>query len=308
MKTKRLPTAVIVWALIMFVSAALTVFNVFSPQSDGDPASFEADSSVTQSVEVNGDSGFCITFIDVGQADSALVACDGHYMLIDGGNVADSDLIYTVLQKNGVSHLDYVVATHAHEDHVGGLSAALELCTVDTVYCSVTEYSSKAFTNFADKANKSGAPITVPKAGDSFTLGSATATVLAPLKTYDDTNNTSIVLKICYGETSFLFTGDAERDSEADMYESGADLSATLLKVGHHGSNTSSTYLFLREVMPQYAIISVGAGNSYGHPHEETLSRLRDAEVKVYRTGECGDIICRSDGKHLSFETQKKGQ
>lgn len=308
MKTKRLPTIVIVWILIMLVSAALTLFNAFPPESDGTPASSETDISVTQSVEVDGDSSFCITFIDVGQADSALVACDGHYMLIDGGNVADSDLIYTVLQKNGVSHLDYVVATHAHEDHVGGLSAALELCTVDTVYCPVTEYSSKAFTNFADKANKRGAPITVPKAGDSFTLGSATATVLAPLKTYDDTNNTSIVLKICYGETSFLFAADAERDSEADMYEAGADLSATLLKVGHHGSNTSSSYLFLREVMPQYAIISVGAGNSYGHPHEETLSRLHDAEVKVYRTDECGDIICRSDGKHLNFETQKKGQ
>lgn len=308
MKTKKLPTAVIVWVLIMFVFAALKLLNVFPSESDSAPVSSETETSITQSVEVDGDSSFCITFIDVGQADSALVECDGHYMLIDGGNVADSDLIYTVLEKNCVSHLDYVVATHAHEDHVGGLSAALELCTVDTVYCSVTEYSSKAFTNFAAKAKKRGAPITVPKAGESFSLGSSTATVLAPLKKYDDTNNMSIVLKISYGETSFLFAADAERESEADMYEAGADLSATLLKVGHHGSNTSSTYLFLREVMPQYAIISVGEGNSYGHPHEETLSRLRDAEVKVYRTDECGDIICRSDGKQLSFETRKKGQ
>lgn len=308
MKNKRLPTVVIVCVLIMLVSAVLTLFNAFPTESDSAPASSETDTSITQSVELDGDSSFCITFIDVGQADSALVECDGHYMLIDGGNVADSDLIYTVLKKNGVSHLDYVIATHAHEDHVGGLSAALELCTVDTVYCSVTEYSSKAFTSFAAKAEKRGAPISVPKAGDSFSLGSSTATVLAPLKAYDDTNNMSIVLKISYGETSFLFAADAERESEADMYEAGADLSATLLKVGHHGSNTSSTYLFLREVMPQYAIISVGKDNSYGHPHEETLSRLLDAEVEVYRTDECGDIMCRSDGKQLSFETQKKGQ
>lgn len=302
MKTKRIPTIAIVSVLIMLVSAALTLFNAFPPTDDG------ADTSSAQSVQLDGNGGFCIIFIDVGQADSALVECDGHYMLIDGGNVADSDLIYTVLKKNEVSHLDYIVATHAHEDHVGGLSAALELCTVDTVYCSVTEYSSKAFTNFATKAQKRGAPITVPKAGESFSLGRSTVTVFAPLKAYDDTNNMSIVLKISYGETSFLFAADAERESEADMYEAGADLSATLLKVGHHGSSTSSTYLFLREVMPRYAIISVGAGNSYGHPHEETLSRLHDAGVTVYRTDECGDIICRSDGRQLSFETQKNGK
>ncbi len=130
-------------------------------------------------------------------------------------------------------------------------------------------------------------------------------TVLGPQKAYEDTNNTSIVLRLDYGETSFLFTGDAERDAEADMLEAGAALQADVLKVGHHGSNTSTSYPFLREVAPEYAVISVGEGNDYGHPHEETMSRLRDADVTVYRTDLQGHIVATSDGESISFAVQK---
>lgn len=122
----------------------------------------------------------------------------------------------------------------------------------------------------------------------------------------EDTNDTSIILKVTYGDTSFLFTGDAEYDGEHAVLDSGADLSATVLKVGHHGSDTSTCYPFLRAVMPQYAVISVGAGNSYGHPNDDTLSKLRDAGVEVFRTDLQGDIFCTSDGKTVSFETQKQ--
>ena len=250
-------------------------------------------------------SDFAIHFIDVGQADAALVICAGKTMLIDGGNVEDSDRIYAYLKKQSVAHLDYVVCTHAHEDHVGGLSGALTAATAGKVLAPVTDYDTKAFRNFVSKAADRGCAVSVPQAGESFSLGDARVTVLGPVKEYDDTNNTSIVLRIVYGNTSFLFTGDMESDAERDLIDSGAVLQSTLLKVGHHGSETSTSYRFLREVAPTYGVISVGTDNSYGHPHDVVMSRLRDADVTLYRTDLQGDIICRSNGTTLSFTTQK---
>lgn len=250
-------------------------------------------------------STFEIHYLDVGQADAALVLCDGKSMLIDGGNSEDSNLIYSYLKSNSISHLDYIVATHAHEDHVGGLSGALNYASVDKAYCSVKSYDSKAFESFVKYLNKQNVSITVPAAGDSFTLGSAAVKILGPVSHSDDPNNTSIVLRVVYGNTSFLFAGDAERDEEQEVLNAGYDLGSTVLKVGHHGSETSTTYPFLREIMPDYAVISVGKGNSYGHPTENTLSRLRDAGVKTYRTDLQGTIICESDGDSVSFSVQK---
>jgi competence protein ComEC len=250
-------------------------------------------------------SGFTVYFLDVGQADSALVVCDGNAMLIDGGNVADSDLVYSFLKKQGVAHLEYIVATHAHEDHVGGLAGALNYATAKIALSPVIEYDSKAFRDFVKYLDEQGVAITVPAPGDTFALGSADIEVVGPINPSDEPNNTSIVLKVTYGETSFLFTGDAERDEEADILEAGYDISATVLKVGHHGSSTSTSYPFLREVMPQYAVISCGADNSYGHPHEETLSKLRDADVTLYRTDTQGTVVCESDGKTVSFSVER---
>lgn len=251
------------------------------------------------------DSSFEIHFIDVGQADAALIICTGKTMLIDGGNVEDSSLIYSYLKKQGITHLDYVVCTHAHEDHVGGLSGALSAATAGKVLSPVTDYDTKAFRDFVAKAAERKCEITVPRAGDRFSLGDALVTVVGPVKSYDDTNNTSLVLRIVYGTTSFLFTGDMEDDAERDLLDAGVTLRSTLLKVGHHGSSTSTAYRFLREVAPQYGVISVGTDNDYGHPTEAVLSRLRDADVTLYRTDLQGDIICRSDGTNLTFTTSK---
>ncbi len=251
-----------------------------------------------QQIPVN--SSFSAHFIDVGQADAALVECDGHYMLIDGGNKADSSRIYSVLKSAGVSQLDMVVGNHAHEDHIGGLPGAYNYADVDLTLCPVKSYDSNAFADFAKYAGS----ITIPKVGDSYKLGSADVKILG-VNGGSEPNDTSIVLKITYGETSFLFTGDAEREAEQAILNSGADLSATVLKVGHHGSDTSTTYPFLREIMPEYAIISVGKGNSYGHPTDATLSRLRDAGVKIYRTDLNGDIKVTSDGKTVSVSAAK---
>lgn len=255
--------------------------------------------------ELPADSTFEVHYIDVDQGDCSLVLCDGHAMLIDGGESSESSKVYAYLKQHGVSHLDYMVATHAHSDHIGGLSGALNYATVDTAFCPVTDYDSKTFDSMVKYLDKQGIGITVPSAGDEFMLGSAHVQILGPQKNYDDPNDTSIVMKVTYGETSFLFTGDAERTAEADILDAGYDLSSTVLKVGHHGSDTSTSYPFLREIMPEYAVIQVGKDNSYGHPTEDTLSRLRDAEVKVYRNDLQGDIVCSSDGKIISFTTTK---
>jgi len=245
-------------------------------------------------------SGLEVHFIDVGQADAALVFCDGDTMLIDGGNSDDSRLIYTYLKKHDVTNLDYIVATHAHEDHVGGLSGALDFATAEVALCPVTEYESKAFSNFVKGLKQQGLEITIPEAGDSFTLGSAKVNVLA-CNAAEDPNNSSIVLKLIYGDTSFLFTADAEYESEMAMLDAGYDLSSTVLKVGHHGSYTSTSYRFLNEVDPQYAVISCGKDNDYGYPHDEVISRLENADITYYRTDLIGDIICTSDGKNVCF-------
>ncbi|MCR5685704.1 MAG: MBL fold metallo-hydrolase [Lachnospiraceae bacterium] len=231
--------------------------------------------------------------------------CDGHYMLIDGGNAKKSNLIYSFLKNRSIQYIDVMVATHADADHIGGLSGALNYATVGTAYCSVTEGDTKTFNNFKKYLSSQGKTITVPGPGDSFSLGSATVTVLGPINKDSNDNNNSIVLRIVYGNTSFLFTGDAQQEEESSIIASGRTLKSTVLKVAHHGSDSSTGYQFLREVIPEYAVISVGADNSYGHPTENVLSRLRDAGANVFRTDMQGDITCVSDGNAVYFSTSK---
>ena len=249
-------------------------------------------------------SGFEVHFINVGQGDSALILCDGHAMLIDGGEKENSDLLYSYLKKHGVQELDYIVCSHPHKDHIGGLAGALNYAKVQMAFCPVKKYDSKGFENFKKYLKKQGVSITVPEAGDVFPLGSAVCTVLGPVKAAKGNNN-SLVIRIEYGDTSFLFSGDAEYEEEHDILATGCELKSTVLKVGHHGSEDATSYQYLYEVDPQYAVISVGDDNSYNHPNENTLSRLRDAGVTVYRTDLNGTVICRSDGKAVTFSPEK---
>ena len=245
-----------------------------------------------------------VHFIDVGQALSVLVECDGQFMLYDGGNVDDGSLVVSYLQQQGVEELQYVFCSHAHEDHVGGLAAALAYFPAHHVYAPVTEADTKCFRDFVKYTQQQGLSVEVPAAGTVWQLGSATVTQLGPVAQYSDTNDTSIVLRIDYGSTSFLLTGDMEADAERDLVNTGANLKADVLQVGHHGSSTSTSYLFLNSVLPEMGVISCGANNKYGHPHEETLSILRDAGVDVYRTDLLGTITIGSDGRNYTVGTE----
>ena len=236
----------------------------------------------------------------------AVVVCDGKTLVIDGGTAENGAKMVEYLQNTlHVSKVDFVIGTHPHADHIGGLPDVIRACKVKKLYSPVDEFEAKTFETMKRAADDKKLKITVPQAGQSFSLGRAKVEFLAPLGIYDNVNDLSLVIRITYGQTAFLFTGDAERPSEYDMTDSGEDLSATVLKVGHHGSNTSTSYVFLRQVMPAYAIISCGKDNAYGHPHEEVLSRLVDEGAAVYRTDECGTIVCRSNGAKVTVRTEK---
>ncbi|MBP5225646.1 MAG: MBL fold metallo-hydrolase, partial [Lachnospiraceae bacterium] len=249
-------------------------------------------------------SGLQIRFIDVGQGDATLITCDGHAMMMDGGPASASNTVYSILNRNGIRHLDYVVATHGDADHVGGLSGALTYATAGKVYCNTTSVDTKTFKNFADRVAMRGLSIEIPAAGTTFSLGSAVCTVLSSTE-YGVGSNASIVIRITHGKFSFLFMGDADRTQELFLVNNGRISESTVLKVAHHGSSTSTSYVFLNAVMPEYAVISVGRNNGYGHPTDEVLSRFRDEGATVFRTDQQGDVVCVSTGNALSFTTAR---
>lgn len=250
----------------------------------------------------------CLTvyFLDVGQADSAIIICDDKVLMIDGGNAADSQFIYSMLRNTlDIQTIDYMIASHPHEDHVGGLAAALNACFVGVLYTPETDYPSKAWNNVLKYAEAQGTPVVIPMPGDTFEAGSAKVDILGPMWFSNNTNNMSLIVRITYGNVTFLFTGDAEREEEQDLVEADVPLQADVLKVSHHGSNSSSGDVFLGAVKPRYAVVSVGADNQYGHPAEEVLGRLIDAGAEIYRTDLQGTIICKTNGTYVEFRTEK---
>ena len=254
-------------------------------------------------MEAAGGEELLIHYIDVGQADSIFIEFGDFHMLIDGGNRDDGQLVVSYLEQQGVEELDVMICTHAHEDHVGGLPSVLAVFPTNAIYAPTRTYSSKIFDDFLYYADQQRQEIIIPEPGNWIDAGELEITFLGPVKSYAETNDTSIVCRLDYGETSFLFTGDMEVTAENDMLDlwSDYDWEVDVLKVGHHGSNTSTGYRFLHEVNPTYGVISVGQDNSYGHPHEEPMSRLNQAGVTLLRTDTMGTILAVSDGQEIRF-------
>lgn len=252
--------------------------------------------------EVDLNSGeFIVTYIDVGQGDSALLERNGHYMLIDGGDVQTREQLVQFLTDYGVTELDYVVGTHPHNDHIGGLDMVVKEFDVKTILMPKAVSTTKAFERLTEAIRQKGLKIKAPVPGDEFILGDdVRISTLSPQPgEYEDVNNYSIVFLVEFGNTRFMFTGDAEKLVEDEILAHGDDIRADVLYLGHHGSNTSTSGAFLQAVSPSIGVISCGKDNSYNHPHEKVVNRLTDAGVEIYRTDIDGTITVVSDGSDI---------
>ena len=249
-----------------------------------------------------------IHFLDVGQGDSILVEYNNKDMLIDAGESDQGEVVTDYLQDQGISTLDYVVATHPHSDHIGGMNDVLNNFQVEHFIDSGYPHTSKTYENMLITIDQKDIPFEVVKAGQTIDFGPAVdIEVLNPGTTYsDDLNENSVVLKVTYGDTSFLLMGDAGLESEEHIMEAGYNVDSDILKVGHHASRSASGATFISAVSPELSVIEVGAGNSYGHPHTEILNRLQKAST-VYRTDLDGTIIVTTDGSTFTVTTDKSG-
>lgn len=254
-----------------------------------------------------------VHFLDVGQGDATLVTCGGHAMLIDTGDDTKGTAIQNYLQKQKITKLDYLILTHPDADHIGGAPVVITKFDISKVFVSNFEKDNKTYRKLVQSLDDKRIKALTPKVNSQYSLGSASITILAPSQEYDNPNDASIALLLKNGNRSFLFTGDAGETAEKDILATGIDISADVYKAGHHGSKYSTSADFFEAVDPFYAVISCGEGNSYGHPHAETLNTFRTNGVKVYRTDESGVIIAVTDGKSISFnvpasETWKAGE
>lgn len=235
-----------------------------------------------------------VHFIDVGQGDSILIQSGDKTVLVDAGEADKENSVVNYLKAQGVTALDLVISTHPHADHIGELVDVLNAFSVARVIDSARPHTSQTYMNYLSLIQQKGIQFEGPN-GQHIELGVGTSLeILGPVKVYDDLNNNSVVAKLTCGSVSFLLTGDMEETAELDLVAA-KDLKATVLKVGHHGSSTSTSDAFLAEVSPSAAVISVGEGNSYGHPADETLAKL--STVDLYRTDEQGTIVFTTDGQ-----------
>src|SRR5574344_1656303 len=262
--------------------------------------------SDTKKKDTNSTSDLNVYFIDVGQADSILIEQNNKFMLIDAGNNDDGKTVVDFLKSKGVSKLDYIIGTHVHEDHIGGMDDVISSFDEDKILFPKTTSTTRTFEDFVKAVKDKNKKLYAPKSGEEFNFANSTFKVLAPNnEEYDEANNYSIAIRLTYKNKSFLFMGDAETLSENEILSKGYDVKSDFLKVGHHGSSTSTSDKFLKAVNPSYAVISVGKNNTYNLPKKSVMDRLKKYNISVYRTDEQGNITLTSDGNTINFDKQK---
>lgn len=260
---------------------------------------FEKDTLNKESAKTN--DSLKVTFLDVGQGDCTIITCGEETMIIDGGDNSKGYFIKTYLEKYNINDIKYMVATHPDADHIGGLDVIGYNINCENVLMTNFSKETKTYEEFIKVIKDKNYNIINPVPGDEYILGDAVIRIVSPVKKYNDANNMSIGILLIHGENSFLFLGDCEEEGEMDILAEGIDIKADVYKVSHHGSSSASSIKFLEKVEPEYGVISVGEGNSYGHPHSEVLNNLRKMGVKVFRTDIQGTIIVTSDGETLKW-------
>ncbi|HII4466754.1 TPA: ComEC/Rec2 family competence protein [Clostridium perfringens] len=255
-------------------------------------------------------SGLSVTYLNVGQGDSELIQVNGINMLIDAGTNAGANDLVKDLKNRVIKTIDIAIATHPHEDHIGGMDEVLENFDVKSFYAPKVAHTTKTYENMLKAVKNEGLKIKQIKEGTKIDLGKDTEVqVYSPVKSqYEELNNYSPVMKISYGQNSFMFTGDAESLVEKEILNENKDLKADVLKLGHHGSHSSTSEEFLKAVDPSIAIVSCAKDNKYGHPHKETMSNLKKAGITVYETFRDGDITISSNGKKLDVKLHSENK
>lgn len=254
---------------------------------------------------VSNPNNLIIHYVDVGQGDCILIGQNNEYVLIDAGNNEDGELLVDYFKQLGIEKFKYVIGTHAHEDHIGGIDNIINNFELEHFYMPDVITTTKTFEDVLDALLAKKKAFETPNIGDTFKLNDASFEVLYLGKDKSDLNNTSIVLKLTFKNTTYLFMGDATSKVEKILLDNKANLKSDVLKVGHHGSQYSSTAAFLKQVSPSYAVIQVGENNDYDHPKEITLNKLEKLKTLTYRTDKHDTIILTSDGENISFETIK---
>ncbi len=244
-----------------------------------------------------------ITYLDVGQADSILIQNEGHNMLIDAGNNEDGPLLVQYFKEQNITKFDYLITTHPHEDHIGGMDDIINNFDIEKIYMPDVTTTTKTFLDVLEAIEKKNMTYDVPNINQNFTLGNTLFQVIYTGNDKKNLNNSSIILKATFKNTSYLFTGDATSEVEKKILNK--DIQATVLKVGHHGSKYSTTTDFLNKVNPKYAIISVGKNNSYNHPNQVTINKLEKKNIEIHRTDQEGSIFLKSDGKTINITSKK---
>ena len=286
-------TKLFTWlALVCILVAGISV-----PSSAA--SSHQIEAQVIESSETN--APFEMTMLDVGQGLSLLIKADGKYMIYDGGGRSRSSYVVSYLKKHGVTELQYLTASHYDEDHIAGLVGVLNTTKVDTIVCLDYQKDTKIYQSFINKEQQSKAKVIHPKTGYTLTLGNAAIKVLSADNSAEKDNNRSIAMRVTYGNFSVIMTGDAELDEETSIIYNKYNIDSDVYVAGHHGSKYSSSTAFLNAVTPAYTLISCGTGNSYGHPTEEALRRIKESGSKLYRTDVQGEVTVYSDGNKYWF-------